>query len=205
MSIVFYSAPQSSASPVTCALAELNVPHERVQLTLSEGKQRQPEYLALNPNGKVPLLVIDGTPLFEGLAILQWLGDRFGVEKKLWPAASEPARLEALSWTTWAYVSYVQAATRWYRLAGERIPPEQRNAAAAAVALEETQSLLAVLDGRLSSRPYVLGQAFSLADLVLAACVRFTNVIGISLDAQPHVKDWLERCVSRPSMHAPGA
>lgn len=205
MSIVYYAAPQSSASPVTCAMAELRVPHERVQLDLAEGKQRKPEYLALNPNGKVPLLVVDGTPLFEGLAILQWLGDRFGVEKKLWPAANDPARLEALSWTTWAYVSYTTTATRWYRLAAPSIPAEQRNAAAAALAQEEVQSLLGVLDGRLSSREYVLGSAFSLADLVLASCVRFTNIIGVSLDAHRHVRTWLERCVSRPSMSAPGA
>ncbi|MEY4547384.1 MAG: hypothetical protein RL685_3579 [Pseudomonadota bacterium] len=205
MSIVFYAAPQSSASPVTCALAELNAPHERVQLTLSEGKQRSPEYLALNPNGRVPLLVVDGTPLFEGLAILQWLGDRFGVEKKLWPAAEEPARLEALSWTTWVYVSYMPVAMRWYYATGDRIPAEQHNAAAAAAALQEVQTLLGVLDGRLSARPYVLGKAFSLADLVLASCVRFTTFLGISLDAHGHVKDWLARCVARPSMSAPGA
>src|SRR5688572_26992227 len=106
MSITFYAAPQSSASPVTCALVELGVPHERVNVNLKAGDTRKPEYLALNPNGKVPLLVVDGTPLFEALAILQWLGDRYGVEKKLWPAQDEPARLEALSWTTWGYVSY---------------------------------------------------------------------------------------------------
>src|SRR3954469_24977510 len=101
MSMVFYAAPQSSSSPVACALQELGVPHERVNLNLAAGEQRKPEYLALNPNGKVPLLVVDGTPMFEALAILQWLGDRYGVEKKLWPAADSPARLEALSWTTW--------------------------------------------------------------------------------------------------------
>lgn len=205
MSIVFYAAPQSSASPVTCALAELNVPHERVQLTLAEGKQRQPEYLALNPNGKVPLLVVDGTPLFEALAILQWLGDRFGVEKKLWPAANDPARLEALSWTTWGYVSYMFPVGRWFYLTADSTPPERRNAAAAAVAQQEAQNHLAVLDARLSSRPYVLGQAFSLADLVLASCVRFSNFIGIPLDSHRHVKEWLERVSSRPSMNAPGA
>jgi len=91
MSITFYAAPQSSASPVSCALRELGVPHERVNLNLAAGDQRKPEYLALNPNGKVPLLVVDGTPLFEALAILQWLGDTYGVDKGLWPAAGSPA------------------------------------------------------------------------------------------------------------------
>jgi glutathione S-transferase len=205
MSIVFYAAPQSSASPVTCALAELGVPHERVQLNLAEGDQRKPEYLELNPNGKVPLLVVDGTPLFEALAILQWLGDRFGVEKKLWPALNDPKRLEALSWTAWGYASYAPAVVRVFYASSERIPAEQRNAAAAAVAQQDVQTLLGVLDGRLSKRPYVLGSAFSLADLVLASAVRWSSFGGISLDAHRHVQDWLGRVTSRPSLSTPGA
>jgi glutathione S-transferase len=95
MSITFYAAPQSSASPVACALRELAVPHERINLNLAAGDQRKPEYLALNPNGKVPLLVVNGTPMFEAIAIMQWLGDKYGVEKGLWPSADSPARLEA--------------------------------------------------------------------------------------------------------------
>ena len=206
MSLIFYAAPQSSASPVTCALAELGVPHERVNINLAAGDQRKPEYLKLNPNGKVPLLVVDGTPLFEALAILQWLGNRYGVEKKLWPAADSPERLEALSWTTWAYVSYASAVMRYAHVASQWVPAEQHNAAAAAAASQDLQSLLGVLDGRLSSRPYVLGQAFSLVDLVLASAVRWSHRFGgVPLDAHQHVVDWLARCTSRPSLNAPGA
>ena len=106
MAITFYSAPMSSASPVAAALAELNVPHETVTLDLKAGDQKKPAYLALNPNGKVPTLVADGTPMFEALAIMQWLGDRFGVAKGLWPAADSPARMQAMAWSTWAYVTY---------------------------------------------------------------------------------------------------
>ncbi len=205
MSIVFYAAPQSSASPVTCALLELGVPHERINVNLAEGEQRKPEYLALNPNGKVPLLVVDGTPLFEALAILQWLGDRFGVEKKVWPAASDPARLEALSWTTWGYVSFGSAVVRWFAAASDRLPAEQRNAAAAAAAMKDVQTLLGVLDGRLAPRQYVLGSAFSLADLVLASCVNWAQYSGVSLDGHASVKAWLERCLTRPSLQTPWA
>lgn len=95
MSIVFYTATWSSAAPVAYALAELGVPHEQVTLDLEAGDQRKPEFLALNPNGKVPTLVVDGTPMFEGLAIVLWLGDRYGVERGQWPHADAPARFEA--------------------------------------------------------------------------------------------------------------
>ena len=101
MSLTFYFAPQSSASPVACALAELDVEHERVRLDLKAKDQKKPGFLALNPNGKVPTLVVDGTPMFEALAIMLFLGERFGVERGLWPAAKDPARLAALSWCAW--------------------------------------------------------------------------------------------------------
>jgi glutathione S-transferase len=205
VSIVFYAAPQSSASPVTCALLELGVPHERVNLNLAAGDQRKPEYLALNPNGKVPLLVVNGTPMFEALAILQWLGDRFGVQKGLWPAAEAPARLEALSWTTWGYVTFGSAIVRLYYSASKNVPEAQRNAAAAEVAGAEVQALLKILDGHLSGRSYLLGPEFSLADLALASCVNYCAFTGAPIDGHSHVQDWLNRCLNRPSLQTPWA
>ena len=86
MSLTFYYTPMSSATRVHWALEELGVPYEKVKMDLAAGDQRKPEYLALNPNGKVPLLVGDGTPIFESLAILLHLGETYGVEKGLFPA-----------------------------------------------------------------------------------------------------------------------
>ena len=60
--IVLYWHPMSSATPVACALAELGVPHERVKVDITTGEQRRPDYLALNPNGKVPTITVDGAP-----------------------------------------------------------------------------------------------------------------------------------------------
>jgi len=205
MSLVFYAAPQSSSSPVACALHELGVPHERVNVNLAAGEQRKPEYLALNPNGKVPLLVVDGTPLFEALAILQWLADRYGVEKKLWPAAGSPARLEALSWTTWGYVSFGYALSRLFYASSDRLPKEMHNAAAAAAAQTDLQGLLGVLDARLGQRPYLLGSAFSLADSILASVINYGKFCGVPTDAHGHLTKWLERVLSRPSFQNPWA
>src|SRR5690606_32905980 len=106
MNLTLYASPMSSATPVVHALAELDVDCEIVILDLKAGEQKRPEYLAINPHGVVPTLVVDGTPLFESVAILQWLGEQYGVQRGLWPAAGTPERLEALSWSTWAYVSY---------------------------------------------------------------------------------------------------
>ncbi len=112
MSIVFYWHPMSSASAIGYALAELNVPHERVKVDIRTGEQHHPHYLALNPNGKVPTLTVDGAPMFEALAIHLWLGHRFGVERGLWPAGGTPEALQALSWCAWSYVTYGAVMTR---------------------------------------------------------------------------------------------
>ena len=104
--IVLYWHPMSSATPVACALAELGVAHERVKVDITAGEQRQPGFLALNPNGKVPTLTVDGAPMFETVAIEMWLGETYGVEKGLWPAEGTPERLQAMAWSTWSYVTY---------------------------------------------------------------------------------------------------
>lgn len=205
MSITFYAAPQSSASPVACALRELAVPHERVDLNLAAGDQRKPEYLALNPNGKVPLLVIDGTPLFEAIAILQWLGDKYGVEKGLWPAAGSPARLEALSWTTWSYVTFGYALSRLVHATSDRLPKEMHNEAVAQASQAELQGLLGLLDARVSQRPYLLGANFSLADLILASVINYGKLCGVPTEGHAHLQRWHERVLSRPSMQDPWA
>ena len=98
MSITFYFAPQSNASRVHGSLIELGVPFEKVRVDIRIGEQKKPEFLALNPNGKVPTVVLDGTPMFESVAIQIALGERYGVERGLWPAPGTPERLRALTW-----------------------------------------------------------------------------------------------------------
>jgi len=198
MQIVFYEAKMSSATPVACVLRELNVPHERVRLNLEAGEQKKPEFLKLNPNGKVPTLVVDGTPMFEALAIMMWLGERFGVEKGLWPAVDDPARLEAMSWSTWAYVTYGPVLYRVALATSDRIPAF-KNATHAEYSQKEAQALLSILNGRLESRPYLLGQSFSLADMIVGSVIAYGTFVGIPVDAHPNVKGWLERCQARPS------
>ncbi|HEY6558342.1 MAG TPA: glutathione S-transferase family protein [Polyangiaceae bacterium] len=199
MAIVFYSAPMSSASPVAAALAELEVPHETVTLNLSSGDQRKPEYLALNPNGKVPTLVVDGTPMFEALAIMQWLGDRFGVSKGLWPAADSPARMQAMAWSTWAYVTYGTALVLHQLATSERVDKALHNSAQAEFARKDLNRLLGLLDARLAKQAHLLGAEYSLADLIVASVVGYGVFSGIAVDAHSHVKSWLERFQARES------
>src|SRR5262245_56724218 len=163
MGIVFYYTPMSSATRVHWALEELGVPYDKVKLDLSKGEQRQPEFLRLNPNGKVPTMVIDGQPVFESLAMLLYLGETFGVDKGLFPPPG-PKRLEAFKWMAWGSVSLIEAGMRFLRNTSDRWPAEQRSLGAAEAARKELHDLLHVLDDALAGRQYLLGDSFSLAD-----------------------------------------
>jgi len=202
MAITFYAAANSSAVPVACALHELGVPHERINIDLASKAQKNPEFLALNPNGKVPTLVVDGTAMFEALAIVQWLGDRYGVEKGLWPAFDTPARLTAISWTTWTYVTLAAPLHRFGLAASQWAPAELRSESHARHARTELQHLLGLLDARLARQPHMLGNDYTLVDSLLANMLRYAAIVGVSSDMHAHVRAWLERCYARPAMRA---
>ncbi|MBU1353960.1 MAG: glutathione S-transferase family protein [Gammaproteobacteria bacterium] len=198
MSIVLYWHPMSSATPIACALTELGVPHDRVKIDIRTGEQRRPEYLALNPNGKVPTLTVDGAPMFEALAIHLWLGHRFGIEQGLWPAAGTPEALQALSWCTWSYVTYGAVVTRLFLATqGEEALRSPVQVEAAVRGLNEH---LALLDARLAKHPWMLGAEYSLVDLVVGSVVGYSVYLGAPVQAHPHVQAWLTRVQSRPAM-----
>jgi GST-like protein len=202
MSLIFYQAPMSSATPVTWAFAELQVPHETVKVELGSADLKKPEFLQLNPNAKVPTLVVDGTPMFEALAIMMWLGERYGVDKGLWPAPNDPSRVQAFAWSAWAYVTYVAALGRLFMATSSHLGPEYHNEAQAAYARKELAGLQKILDERLAKQPYMLGETFSLVDLIVAATIGYGAMGGVSVDAHEHLKAWLGRCQSRPSFSA---
>jgi GST-like protein len=194
--IVLYWHPMSSATPVACALAELGVPHERVKIDITTGEQRRTDFLALNPNGKVPTLTVDGAPMFEALVIEMWLGQTYGVQSGLWPAEGTPERLQAMAWSTWAYVTYGAQVFR-LQAAKDMGTPDDAHGTAARKALDE---LLAVLDGRLNQKPWLLGDAYTLADLIVASVIGYSVYLGAPVAGHPTTHAWLQKVQARPSM-----
>src|SRR5579863_736671 len=129
MSLIFYGAPMSTASITELVLAELGVPHERVAVDIKAGGTKKPEFMKLNPNAKVPTIVHDGTAIWESAAITMYLGETFGVEKKLYPAPG-PKRGEAMKWIVWTHVTLGEAVYRYARNTQNWVPAEQQNAKA---------------------------------------------------------------------------
>jgi glutathione S-transferase len=204
MSLIFYHAPMSTAVCTHCVLEELAVPYERVSVDLAARAQDKPQYRALNPNGKVPLIVHDGAPIFESVAIAIYLGETFGVQKRLFPEPG-PRRGLALKWLVWCGVSLGGALSRYVHNTSPQIAAEQRHQPAAELARREVGTCLSILDAELAHESYLLGDAFSLVDAHLACCVDYARLCGFDTSAWPRLRAWLERCTARPSFAALGA
>src|ERR1700757_757002 len=95
--LTLYFSPGSSSMAVHIALHEIGIDFERRLVSLARGEQHKPEYLAVNPEAKVPILLIDGRPLTEVAAILYYLAKRFP-EARLWPVGGLEAEAQAISW-----------------------------------------------------------------------------------------------------------
>ena len=198
MSLVFHYAPMSSAVTTHWVLEELGAPYDQVKLDLAAGDTRKPAFLALNPNAKVPVLVHDGTPIFESAAISIYLGETFGVTRGLFPEPG-PRRGQAMAWIVWANVSLGEAFSRVQHNSSPQIPAERHNAKALEAAREDTARLLGVLDGALAGKPYLLGATFSIADAHVASWTAFLAMRGVDHKPYPNLDAWNQRCTARPA------
>jgi glutathione S-transferase len=201
MAIKLYSWPHSSGTRVSWALEELGVPYEYVQLDGKKNEHRTPQYLAINPHGKVPGLVDGELKFFESGAILLHLGEKYGVEKKLWPAGGGQARADAICWTVWAVADFGSYMMQ-YLYHGLDSPVsykfEDRSKACAEYNRSQFIRGLDALQARLQGREHLLGD-FSLADVAAASWLQIGTMFGIKLDNHPQVADWLKRCSERPA------
>jgi glutathione S-transferase len=201
MSIRFYSWPRSSGARVQWVLEELGLPYEYVQLDRAKEEHKQPAYLAINPNAKVPALVDDGVSYFESLAIILHLAERYGIERGLWPKSGQD-RADATSWTVWALVE-LHIYMRDYLYHGLDTPisykPEGRSKAAGEFDFSMVNRHLAMLETRLAGREYVCG-TFTLADVAIGSVVRFGTMFGVKLDGYPNVAAWVARLAQRPAV-----
>jgi glutathione S-transferase len=210
MSLIFYSAPMSTASITEAVIAELGIDCDRIDLDLSAGDTKKPEYLKLNPNGKVPTIVHDGTAIWESSAITMYLGELFGVDAKLYPAPG-PLRGEAMKWIAWSNVTLAEAAGRLYAslppemqgdpatIADEKVTSEQKSEIAMTKAKADLADCLKILDIGLEGQSFLIGE-YSLADTHLQGIVGWIGSMQIDLTPFANVTGWLQRCSERPAI-----
>lgn len=212
MSLILYFAPMSTASITQGVLAELNIPHELVELNIDAGDTRKSEFLAINPNGRVPTLVHDGVAIWESAAITLYLGDLYGVERGLYPPQG-PQRGAAMKWVVWGNMCLADAAGKLSAAVPEGaeggvqvgsvdyVAPEHRDPNALEKATASVHAALAILDNALSKQDYLIGE-YSLADTHIWGFVGWIEGMGIDMQPFNHVTAWAEKCGQRPALAA---
>ncbi len=196
MYTLFYS-PGTASMVVHLALLEIGAPYQLELVDFSADAQRSPRYLKLNPQGVVPTLLIDGRPLVESAALLLILAERHP-EAHLAPPVGSPQRD---AWHQWiVYLSNSLAATLrvWWYPADLGSPEHPDNVRAALQ--HKIEAIWDRLDAHLAAHgPYVLGEAFSAADLYVTMLMRWTRYMPRPGLEWPALKALADRIRTRPS------
>ena len=178
-------------------LEELGLEHRLVPVNIGEGEQHAPDYLRINPNGRIPALVdrsAEGSKpvvVFESGAILIYLAEKTG---KLLPA-SGPERYEVLEWLMFQ----MGGVGPMLGQASHFLRAEEKRPYAIDRYVNESRRLYGVLDGRLGEEEYLAGD-YSIADIATFPWVRNPSIFGFSLDELPNVKRWVSAIAERPAV-----
>jgi glutathione S-transferase len=180
---------------VLWCLAELALPYTRIDAGLEHGKNTEAWYLALNPNGKVPLLVDGAFSLWESNTIVRYLASKHGMGT-LCPASLETRAL-AERWMDWQLSTLVSPVSIVFQNLIRR-PAAERDAAAIERNTREANRAMTVLDEHLQRQPYVAGDAFTMGDIPVGATAhRWLEVPGIERPALAAVRAWRARLAER--------
>ena len=199
MGLTLYYAPGACSLVPHVALEEAGGAFDAVRLILADGDQRKPDYLALNPKGRVPTLLVDGKPLTEVIAIVTYLDRRFTTAGIL--PAHDPLLLahayEVMTWlASTVHVAFAQI-TRAERYADD---PEIR-AALAAPGRERFVRALGGLEALAAAKDaWLVGETFTAVDSYALVVRRWAERIGVDLSAYPAWTAKGDRALARPSV-----
>jgi glutathione S-transferase len=183
-----YWSPRTRSFTALWLMEETGQPYERVLTDITTGAQKQPDYLAINPMGKVPALRDGEATLAETGAILAYVSERYP-EAKLAPPPGDPLRAKFLYWLFFLPAciepSIVQLSTKL-----------EMNPVAAGWG--DAQRVFDVLDAALAKGPWILGENFSAADVAIGSSLNFARMFKM-LPSRPSFNAYIDRCIERPA------
>jgi len=184
--------PSGNGYKVRLLLSQLGTPFRLVEKDILKGETRTPEFLAINPNGRIPVLELDdGRRLAESGAILFYLADG----TPLLPD-DRYTRGEVLQWMffeQYSHEPYIAVARFWTHYLGKAVDAEK---------IERGYQALDVMERHLASRRFFVAERYSIADIALYAYTHVAHEGGFDLAAYPHVRTWLARVAAEPR-HVP--
>jgi glutathione S-transferase len=182
---------------VLWCLAELDLAHIRIDAGMAYGKNREPEYLAMNPNGRVPTLVDGDFALWESNSIMRYLTLAYAKGSPIYPT-SPRARAGVDRWLDWS-LSTLQPVDRPVFWALVRTPLEKRDMVAIQKDADAEAEVWRIADDQLKTRRFIEGDDFTLADIALGAYARrWFGVEGVSKPKLGHLERWFAQFSARP-------
>jgi glutathione S-transferase len=186
--LIFYHAPRTRASGVLTLLEELDTPYELRVLNFQLGEQRKPQYLAVNPLGKVPAIVHNGALVTELGAIFIYLADAFP-QKGLAPPIGDALRGPYLRWLVFYGSAFEPAVVD--RSMNREPAPASRSP------YGDFEDVTALINTQLAQGPYLFGGRFTAADILWGAALRWTVDFGL-VPETPQISAYVERVTTRP-------
>lgn len=193
--ITFFHAPNSRSGGTRALLEELGVTFDMHVLNFKSAQQRQPEYLAVNPMGKVPAILHEGALITEQPAVFIYLADLYP-EAKLAPLIGDPLRGPYLRWMVF-YGSCFEPA-----LVDKSMHREP--AAPSTCPYGDFDTMLKTLTDQLEEGPYLLGDRFSAADVLWGGALNWTTMFKL-VPELPVIRAYIDRVTSRPAMQRAAA
>ena len=188
MFTLYEFASSGNCYKLRLAMAQLGIPFRRIEKDITRGETRTAEFLAINPNGRIPVLVTpDNRVLPESSAALWYLAKG----SKLMP--EDPfQQAQVLQWMFFEQYNHepnIATSRYWIHVLGE----QEKYAEALAEKQQKGHDALAVMETHLSDRDFFVGRDYSIADIALYAYTHVAGQGGFSLDAYPAIRGWLER------------
>jgi glutathione S-transferase len=193
-SLKIYGIARTRAFRALWVAKELGLDYEHLPVEIGDAGARSPEFLAINPNGRLPVIVDDDFVLFESLAITLYLAKKHSIGKLYPPTLEDEAR--TWQWSFWAIAEVDRAVNIW-SLHAVRLPTTERDLAKCFEALKVLETPFKVINAAVTKQPYLLGNDFTLADLNVAAVI--SRAVDMDLSAVPSLEAWLTRCLDRPA------
>lgn len=192
-SLQLYRHPLSGhAHRAQLALGLLGLPYELMEIDLKKGEQKTPEFLKISPFGQVPVLVDDGTAVFDSNAILVYLATRYDAQERRWLPRDPITQASVQAWLSVAagQIAFGPAAARLINVFGVQRDPKE--------AIARAHALLGVMERHLAGRTFLVGDAPTIADIAGYSYIWAAPEGDVDLAAYPAVRSWLARIEALP-------
>ncbi|MFN0042126.1 MAG: glutathione S-transferase family protein [Alphaproteobacteria bacterium] len=190
-------APSPNSRKIELVARTLGLPLEIIAVDLPKGAHRKPDFLALNPNGKIPVLVDGAKVLWESSAIMIHIAEK--KPNALWPSDAD-ARIDILRWLFWdaAHWQTTLGMFLFQNLVKPMLGQGDPDAAVLAFAGQEFTRYGAVLDNHLAKRDWIVGAEPTLADFAIGAALHYAPQAKIPVEAHGHIGRWFARLAALP-------